>query len=420
MNIILLSFVGKQDPFSPKNGEEGSIVTLIKELSAENKLIKNAILLYTEGTFIEAELTRDWINENYSCEDITLIAVNNKLSDDPVNLSLAIQEAKKALELAQKMQEKGDILAFNASSGTPIMKSTWAILQGAGYTPNGNVWQVRHPDQMKFNQKRVFTTNLSSFKKQIDLKTISQQIHNYNYSGALLTLQNSLLYHPKIADAILYGKLRLAFNFNQAYSQVNKYPDQVMKNLANELNLLRQKKIISLLQEVYFKASVKLKQKEYADFLVWLIAFQENLLKYLLIQKFTPEITRFNKQWKQNEMKLIEEIKIYNNGEIYQKITNKYPTINYLNIPIMMRLISYIQGYEKDFVKKIKLIDRYVQYRHFYIHEMTGIKDIEDPEELERAMFKILQKLTKMPERNPFDILNKIILVNLNTIANHI
>ncbi len=419
MNIILLSFVGKQDPFA-RNGDEGSIVTLIKELSTENKVIKNAILLYTEDTLTEAELTRDWLNENYSCEHITLISVRNGLSNDPINLSLAIQEAKKAVKLAQKIQQKEDILAFNASSGTPIMKSSWAILQSAGYAPNSNVWQVRHPDQMKLNQKRVFATNLSGLKKEIDLKIISQQIQNYNYSGALLTLQNSLLYHPKIADAILYGKLRLAFNFNQAYSQVNKYPDRVMKNLGNELGSLRQKKIIALLQEVYFKASIKLKQKEYADFIIWLIAFQENLLKYLLIQQFTSEITCFNQRMKDIERRIIEEVKIYEGGKIYTRITEKYSHISYLNIPIMMRLILYTQKYDKDFLKRIKLIDKYVKDRHFYIHEITGIKDIDNPEELERAMFKILQRLTKMSENNPFDILNKIILVNLNTIANHL
>lgn len=132
MAIILLSFVGKQDPFSSKNREEGSIVTLVKELSAENQIIKNAILLHTEGTLTEAELTKDWIEENYTCQKITLIPVDNKLSDDPVNLTLAIQEAKKALYFAQKLQQKGDVLALNASSGTPIMKSAWAILQSAG------------------------------------------------------------------------------------------------------------------------------------------------------------------------------------------------------------------------------------------------------------------------------------------------
>lgn len=418
MAIILLSFVGKQDPFSPKNGEEGSIVTLVKELSAENQIIKNAILLHTEGTLTEAELTKDWIEENYTCQKITLIPVNNKLSDDPVNLTLAIQEAKKALYFAQKLQQKGDVLALNASSGTPIMKSAWAILQTAGYAPLSNVWQVRHPDQVRSNQKRVFTTNLTSLKKEFDLKIISQQIKSYNYSAALLTIKKSSLYHSKIEDAIIYGKLRLAFNFNQAYSQVNKHQDRVMKNLANELGLLRQKQILSLLQEVYFKASIKLQQKEYADFLVWLVTFQENLLKYLLIQKFIPKIISFNKKWRDIETELIDKIKIFDQGKLYEKITTKYFNITYLNIPIMMRILLYIKEDEQDLLSKIKLIDRYVQDRHLYIHEITGVNDIYNPEALEKSMFKILQLLTKMPDKNPFDTLNRIILHNLNTFSN--
>ncbi|AFZ47058.1 hypothetical protein Cyast_1089 [Cyanobacterium stanieri PCC 7202] len=233
--------MGKQDPFPQKNQEEGSIVTLIKELSQQNQTIKNAILLHTQGTSTEAELTREWIRENYSCDAIQLIPVRNELSDDPVNLTLAIQEAKKALNIAHKLQQKGDTLAFNASSGTPVMKSTWAILQSAGYAPHSNVWQVRNPYQLKSNQERVFPTNLNSLKKEFDLQIISKQIKNYNYSSALLTIKNSSLYHPKIEDAINYGKLRLSFNFDDAYSLVNKHDDKVMKNLANELGELRKK-----------------------------------------------------------------------------------------------------------------------------------------------------------------------------------
>lgn len=418
MAIILLSFVGKQDPFATKNGEEGSIVTLIKELSEQNQTIKNAILLHTEGTSTEAELTKDWIQENYSCNDIKLIAVSNKLSDDPVNLTLAIQEAKKALKIAQSIQTKGDILAFNASSGTPVMKSTWAILQSAGYAPHSNVWQVRNPYQLKSNQERVFPTNLNSIKKEFDLQIISKQIRNYNYSSALLTIQNSSLYHPKIKDAINYGKLRLSFNFDDAYSLLNKHDDKVMKNLANELGALRQKNLLALIKEVYFKASVKLKQKEYADFLVWLVAFHENLLKYLLIKQFLDESQWASRRWQNIQQDIINNIRDFDNGKLQANIEQEYPNLRFLNIPSMMRIVQYSNHHQPQLIERINLLDIYVKDRNLFIHEITAINDIETPEILDKTMFKILRQLTKMPETNPFDDLNKIILHNLKIFSN--
>ncbi|MBE9221758.1 hypothetical protein IQ215_03525 [Cyanobacterium stanieri LEGE 03274] len=420
MAIILLSFVGKQDPFPQKNQEEGSIVTLIKELSQhKNQTIKNAILLHTEGTSTEAELTRDWIQENYSCDEIQLIPVINQLSDDPVNLTLAIQEAKKALRIAQNLQQKGDILAFNASSGTPVMKSTWAILQSAGYAPHSNVWQVRNPYQLKSNQERVFPTNLNSLKKEFDLQIITKQIINYNYSSALLTIKNSSLYHPKIEDAINYGKLRLSFNFNQAYSLVNKHDDKVMKNLANELGALRQKNLLTLIKEVYFKASVKLKQKEYADFLVWLVAFHENLLKYLLMKQFGDESQWASKRWPDIQKDIINNIRDFDHGRLQEQIEQEYPNLRFLNIPVMMKIIQYNNYNKQELIERINLLDRYVRDRNLFIHEITAINDIKKPEDLDREMFKILQQLTKkMPDINPFDYLNKIILRNLKILSN--
>jgi len=418
MATILLSFVGKQDPFSPKNGEEGSIVTLVKELSQQNQIIKNAILLHTEGTSTEAELTKDWLIENYSCDDITLVAVNNKLSDDPVNLTLAIQEAKKAVKIAQSLRNKGDILAFNASSGTPVMKSAWAILQTADYAPHSNVWQIRHPDNKQLNQERVFTTNLNSLKKEFELQILSQQIKNYNYSSALLTIKNSTLYHPKIEDAIIYGKLRLAFDFNKAYNQVDRHNDKVMKTLANELGALRQKNLLALIKEVYFKASVKLKQNEYSDFLVWLVAFHENLLKYLLIKRFLDESQWGNRKWQDIQIDIINKIKDFDHGNLQKRIEQEYPNLRFLNIPVMMRILQYDSYYDSKLIERINVLDKYVKDRNLFIHEITRINDIEKPEDLERAIFKILQQLTKMPENNPFDDLNRIILHNLKILSN--
>jgi hypothetical protein len=76
-----------------------------------------------------------------------LLPGDDRLSNDPVNCLLAVEAARSGLEkgvlLIQKM-----FLEFNASSGTPVMKSSWSILQAAGYVPHSNVWQIRNPKEM--------------------------------------------------------------------------------------------------------------------------------------------------------------------------------------------------------------------------------------------------------------------------------
>ncbi|AFZ47059.1 hypothetical protein Cyast_1090 [Cyanobacterium stanieri PCC 7202] len=173
-----------------------------------------------------------------------------------------------------------------------------------------------------------------------------------------------------------------------------------------------------MIKEVYFKASVKLKQKEYADFLVWLVAFHENLLKYLLIKQFGDESQWASKRWSDIQKDIINKIKNFDNGRLQSILEKEYPNLKFLNIPLMMRVLQYGDYHKPELIKRVNLLDGYVKDRNLFIHEMTGIRNIEKPEHLDRAMFKILQQLTKMPDNNPFDDLNKIILHNLKIFAN--
>jgi hypothetical protein len=407
MAIILLSFVGTQDPFSSKNGEDGSILTLTKHLHLENK-IRMAILLYTEDLITEAETTQAELKGEYNIEETFLIAVNKKLSNDPINLNLAIEEAKKGLDLAYKYWTEGDILAFNASSGTPVMKSTWAIFQSAGYAPNSNVWQIRNPDKIKESQQRVLTTNVESLKQEFDKKIVSQQISNYNYSGALFSLQKSSLFSQIIKDLLIYGQQRFAFNFNQAYSQVAHYGEEEIKQLANDIISLRQNNVCALLKEVYFKASLKLEQKQYSDFLIWLFAFQENLLQYLMRRKFLDKSKWENSKWKSVESEIIGKMKVFDQGNLFKTLQNNYVNFNYLNRPMMMVIINYDQDFS-NLLDKIKFIDKYASERNNHIHQLQGVEEIKESEKLLKSMLNILKFITIVPDKNPFDVLNQII-----------
>ena len=133
MASIVLSFVGQQDPFGSKTGE-GSIVTLIRALVSQGTVIKRAILIYTEGTATGAKETKEWLMSELGIDggDVELVPASWELSNDPTDLLKAAQEARRGLDLARLTMEKGDRVEFNASSGTPAMKSAFSILQAAG------------------------------------------------------------------------------------------------------------------------------------------------------------------------------------------------------------------------------------------------------------------------------------------------
>jgi hypothetical protein len=195
MTSIVLSFVGEQDPYSEKTKEEGSIVTLLRHLVAQKYEIKKAVLLHTEGTSKGALDTRDWIASESRLKliEVELVAVSEDLSRDPTDLLKAAQEARRGLDLIKGIMEDGDRIEFNASSGTPAMKSAFSILQAAGYVANGQVWQIRNPKLMREDQSRVFETDIGGLRREFDLKGLRGQIEGFNYGAALMTLTGSSL-----------------------------------------------------------------------------------------------------------------------------------------------------------------------------------------------------------------------------------
>ena len=193
MASIVLSFVGEQDPYSEKTEEEGSIVTLLRYLISEGHQIQLAILLHTEGTAKKAEDTRDHVatEAQLLSIDVELVSVSEELSKDPTDLLKAAQEARRGLSQIQANMKSDDFVEFNASSGTPAMKSAFSVLQAAGYVSNSRVWQVRNPHQMREGQSRVFETDVGVLRREFDLRSLKSQVEGFNYSAALITITNS-------------------------------------------------------------------------------------------------------------------------------------------------------------------------------------------------------------------------------------
>ncbi|PSB14018.1 hypothetical protein C7B69_19490 [filamentous cyanobacterium Phorm 46] len=410
---IVLSFVGQQDPYSEKTNEEGSIATLIRHLLHQNYNLRRVILLHTEDMIEKASDTKHWLQGkdfNLSEESIELVPVGAELSNDPVSLLLAVQEARKGLDKSIPFLSKQDRLEFNASSGTPVMKTSWSLLQAAGYAPHSSVWQVRNPREMKEGQPRVFQTNVDTLKNEFDFKVVKKQIEDYNYSGALVTLKDSNLSTNLIIALLEYGQYRLAFDFNRAFNAIQPFANLVEPEFISEISSLRQKNRIALFKEVYFKAVIKLKNQQYADFLVDVFRFQEGFLRFLVETKLgfnLPEkFTETQQFWHQ--------LKAFDGGNL-QHFLNNYKLKNgqalrFLEgFPSRFVLIAILECYEKEFANLLEPLGQlndYCEQRNRCVHSFEGVSELEDGGKILKILRDILRQKTAVPDNNPFNLIN--------------
>jgi hypothetical protein len=410
---IVLSFVGQQDPYSENTSQEGSIATLVRHLLDQNYSLRRVILLHTEDVAQKANDTKHWLQDkpfNLPEESIELVPVGAELSTDPVSLLLAVQEARKGLEKAVPFLSKQDRLEFNASSGTPVMKTSWSLLQAAGYAPHSSVWQVRNPREMKEGQPRVFQTNVDTLKNEFDFKVVKRQIEDYNYSGALVTIKDSNLSIPLIIALLEYGQYRLAFDFNRAFNAIQPFVNLVEPEFISEISSLRKKDQRALFKEAYFKALTKLENQQYAEFLVDLSRFQEGFLRFLVKTKLGVE-------WPETSPKtqdLWDNIKKVDSGKLYEHLqTYSLPKGGKLkNLegfptrPVLMAILEYYQQEFANLLEPLRQLNDYCDQRNRCVHSFEGVSELEDAGKIVKILREILRQQIAVPNNNPFDVLN--------------
>lgn len=412
MASIILSFLGKQDPYSETTDQEGSISTLIRHLLSQQYQIRRVILLHSQDLAQNAKDTKDWLHTELglNLEAIDTILVSEELSNDPVNLYLAVQEARKGLEQAQPFLSKQDRLEFNASSGTPVMKTAWSILQAAGYVNHSSVWQVRNPKTMNQGQSRVFQTNVDTLKNEFDFQVLERQIQNYNYSGALVTLENSNLLTELIKALLEYGHYRLAFDFNRAFDAIQPVENYVDRQFMDDISQLQQENQWALFKEVYFKAVTKLKNQQYADFLIDVFRFQEGVLQYLVETKLGKEV-----KWPENynqTQKFWQQVKKLDDGQLYQHIKRlNQDGSEPKGFPSRYKMTEILKYYQEspELLSDLEKLNKYCDDRNRIVHNFQGISELEDPAKILKAMRQILQQEVELPKENPFNLLNQTI-----------
>ncbi len=419
MPSIILSFVGQQDPVSDTTHEDGSIVSLTRHLVAGGQPIKQVLLLYTAATWERAELTKGWLMDapfHLPEATIQLFPAGDQLSEDPVNLLMAVMAARQGLAKAIAHKTDQDILEFNASSGTPVMKSAWNLLQAAGYAPNSRVWQVRNPQEQQPHQARVFQTNVQVLRQELDARVIRQQLQNYDYSGALATLKASGLSTPFLRAFLRYGHCRRSLDFRRAQAAIAPILSATHTRWQSEIEILLRKNQKALLQEAYFNAVVELKTEQYSNFLVRVFQFQEQASKLLVtyflkqqpsLPRSFEEIQNFWKDLRHLRPDLARFLSAYQYKN-YPLRLDGYP-----NRPVMLAILTYA---ESPSLEALQALNTYCEQRNQYIHYFEGVSELEGVTDVLRAMRQVLENLGQTDFTNPFNLLNEEIWRSLNSI----
>jgi hypothetical protein len=422
MTSLILTFVGKQDPFA-KNDTEGSIVSLVCYLKREYYQIDRVVLLHTQSTQINAIDTQQWLLSDelsqLSADRIVCRAVDEALSEDPIDSLLAIQVARSAIAELQEGRSAEDWLELNASSGTPAMKAAWSILQAAGYVPQSRVWQVRNPQEMQVGQARVFQANVNVLKQEFDRQVAQRQVQDYNYSGAKITLEAAGLLTPRLEALLNYGRCRLALDFDRAYSAIAPLKGKIQPRWVQEISRLRQKDQRALLQEAYFNAQVRLKTQEYSQVLVEVFRFQEGVLRYGVAQQVGPVPTRFEETaefWRGVER--VDEGKLVQFLRGYRFKGNSLPLEKFPNRPVMIAILEYDATPFGQVLNVLKSLNEYCEQRNQLVHQFEGISELENAADCLQKMRQILKAIGVSPSENAFDGLNREVLRGEKRFAN--
>lgn len=416
---ILLSFVGHQDPYSEKTNQEGSIVSLAKFL-VQQQPIKRVLLLYTEDFQQRAIDTKDWLGSELQIaeEAIHLKAVSSDLSADPINPVIAVQEAKGALTLAKYHQTATDWLDLNGSSGTPVMKAAWSILQAIETRRRLRLWQVRNPQEIRPGQERVFAVDLNVFRQALDRQGIQQQLDSYDYQGAEISLKNSSIEAPLALALIRYGKYRLARNYHQAFDAINPYNTEIERLWFQEIAQLRQNDRHALFRDIYFQVVGLFTVGRYAEALILAMSLYENLLQYFVQEKVGLNVTTDARDREQslNLLQRHDQGRLWQYLRSYQRKNGDRLFLDTVTRELLLAVLQY-DSQTTDLAPHFQQIEAYYQQRNNVVHQLAGLAKVEDmQEEVLNTLKQILSKVLPQEQLslNPFKALNHLIAEHLS------
>jgi len=312
----LLSFVGEQDPISNKTNEEGSIVTLCRQIKPDLVyLIPTAAGLDIKSSTEEnAEFTRDWIKD---CKDEinpdVQVYIRPIMLPDPTDYMEILPKARQQLgEILKELSEREVELHINCSSGTPQLKSTWIILANSGLFSNYHLWQVGNPLHCTERVKKLEITFMEEENILLRIQRYVDEFLFQRIAEECENLKRISCYSYRKEKAELLQRIFSAYQswdlirYNDAYQRLN----SVLNDINRARDLEEQKSVLESqvafldklrgydageneynLLDLYFNAQRRLERGDYTDTLSRFWRVYEGTLYYYLRKHYNIEPT---------------------------------------------------------------------------------------------------------------------------------
>jgi hypothetical protein len=332
---ILLSFVGEQDPISENTNEEGSIVTLCRQLHPD------AVYLYptaSGGTALSetqshAAITSHWIATEISPS--IQVRIEPLALSDPTDFSAILPLIHRALKERPELREEDCEIHLNCSSGTPQMKSIWLIIANSGLLPGCRLWQVINPKfaaerikelQVEFLEEENILNRLSAFAGQFLFTQMAEEMGRLRNISLFAARREKARFLQKIFwvyqdwDMIKYkeayagdgkrsGLKKLAAGFKPAPGDLE--GKNLKKTLVKQVAILEklqwanQKETPDNLSDLYFNAQRCFVRGNFTDTLARFWRVYEGMLYYQLRKAYGIEPAHPGSSRNQVNLKLL-------------------------------------------------------------------------------------------------------------------
>lgn len=344
---VLFSFVGEQDPVSPKTQEEGSIVTLYRHIRPDYVYLfptAKAIGRMSD-TEDNARETEEWIKQIVDPDASIFI---RPVSFNPVSYQEILDGMYREIPLVLnefKPQDEDFEIHLNCSSGTPQLKSTWLILTYGRYIPNPHLWQVNNPVFVS-PEKRVEEIKVDFIEENATIDRMVKYARTGLFgvvaSEALrlkeISINSSQKYRARLVFDIFsaYEKWDL-LKYREAYERLSRVCREYRgsRDLKEALEILeRQKGYLHHLQsgqeretmynivDIYFNARRRLQRLDYTETLARFWRVYEGILYAYLRECYRIEPSNLSQSADKNKARGLMGFLNMNNPNLPMGIYN--------------------------------------------------------------------------------------------------
>lgn len=231
---VLLSFVGKQDPFSGRTETEGGIVTLCRHLEPDC-----ALLLYSsappgsgaDSTDKNAQDTLDWLKSELPSIGVRLQPL---VLSDPRNHKAVLDMTRMYTQNFLSSLPDDTEIVINTTSGTPQMHAVWLLLANSRIYGEPRLFQIANPEVLLPGEPRVTEISIPFMYEESLMSTARRYIDQASYVAAAETLADvatTSAYATRRFTAQALGRAMRAYS----YWQVMQY-DQAFQLLSSAAN----------------------------------------------------------------------------------------------------------------------------------------------------------------------------------------